>query len=56
MKCPLCGAQNKNESFKSWHYNTYEVSRFKCSECGNMFNQYVDGEKRFTIPKDISGD
>jgi transposase-like protein len=51
MKCPVCSKENRNPPLKQWAFNVYEVSRYKCSECGNNFNTYVGEKNSYTIPK-----
>ncbi len=51
MKCPICGGENINQPFKTWNYAIYHVSRYKCSECGEVFNTYASDGISFTIPK-----
>jgi transposase-like protein len=51
MKCPTCGKENNNTPTKQWIFNVFEVSRYKCSGCGNYFNVYIGENKTYTIPK-----
>ena len=51
MKCPVCNKENQNPPLKQWAFNVYEVSRYKCSECGNNFNTYVGEKNSYTIPR-----
>ena len=51
MKCPVCGKDNSGSPMKKWAFNVFEVSRYKCSSCGNNFNVYEGEHKTYTIPK-----
>lgn len=51
MKCPICENENKSKPFKTWTYAIYQVSRYKCSECGEVFNTYESDSISFTIPR-----
>jgi|ACXJ01.1.fsa_nt_gi transposase-like protein len=51
MKCPICGKENNSPPIKEWTFNVFQVSRYKCSECGEYFNTYVGEKNSYTIPK-----
>lgn len=51
MECPICDEQNDEPPHKSWKFNFYQVSRFKCIGCSNFYNVYDKNGSTFTIPK-----
>ena len=51
MKCPICGKENSSPPIKEWTFNVFQVSRYKCSECGDHFNTYVGEKNTYTIPR-----
>lgn len=44
MKCPFCGYEGSEESFKllrePWRFRFYTVKRLQCPKCGGIFNYY----------------
>ena len=54
MKCPICEKENNSTPINNWNFTIYEVSRYKCLECGEKFNAYMsNGKIVFTVPKTL---
>ena len=52
MKCPVCDKDSTVGPFKKWSFESYDVSRYDCPDCGQKYNVYRQGDKiKYTIPK-----
>lgn len=59
MKCPYCGSENV-EAVNSWEMpkRGYKVTRYRCRNCGGLFNHYVGKGREFVLrvrPRRIQG-
>ncbi|MEM0463056.1 MAG: hypothetical protein QXO02_05765 [Thermofilaceae archaeon] len=50
MKCTYCGSESV-EAVKSWEMpkRGYQVTRYRCRNCGGLFNHYVGRGKEFVL-------
>ncbi|MEL9990572.1 MAG: hypothetical protein QXP98_00505 [Thermoproteus sp.] len=50
VKCPYCGSENV-EAVKTWKMprQGYDVTHYRCRDCGGLFNHYVGRGKEFVL-------
>jgi transposase-like protein len=51
IECPHCGKNQTKKPLKKWKFGTYDVSRYNCQHCKDLFNYYSNSKKTWTLPK-----